>query len=166
MLKGVRKSRSANQYPRIHRIHAQKSHFLPNTHTLAVTIPTGATSVAMDQWTFSPHALSQSKRRKPLNGLALSPRSHYNAASNVHYFRWLFAAAPPKSGGLALGSRQERWCRRRWRRRGVRWAAQKRWVGIYMCSRARGKSDQMSQSKCFALMTSPEEKLWRGSLDD
>lgn len=34
---------------------------------------------------------------------------------------------------------------------------EKRWVGIYMCSRAKGKSDQMSQSKCFALMTSPEE---------
>lgn len=33
MLKGVRKSRSADQYPRIHRMHAQKSHFLPNAHT-------------------------------------------------------------------------------------------------------------------------------------
>lgn len=34
---------------------------------------------------------------------------------------------------------------------------EKRWEGIYMCIRAKGKSDQMNQSKCFTLMTSPTE---------
>lgn len=38
---------------------------------------------------------------RPVNGFALSPSSHYDAASSVHYLRWL--SAPPQSEGRVAG---------------------------------------------------------------
>lgn len=108
-----------------------------------------------------------SKNITPKNGLVLSPKSHYNAAPNVHYFRWLLAAAPPKSrggGARALQAPGVMWqteVRATGRRR------KRKWVGLSVCSRARGQClIELANPKCVALMTSPEEKPWRDSLDE
>lgn len=139
---------------------------LAKPHTLTVAISTGSTPWFMffirNHWTFSPHAVPQSKRHRPFKTSDLwMPLRYLPEAITTQYQTFIISdgfSQPrlPKVGALRSAAA------RRDDADGGEGVAddggpEKRWVGIYMCSRAKGKSDQMSQSKCFALMTSPEE---------
>lgn len=169
MLKGVRKSRSTDQYPSIHMIHGHKRH-THKTHNLLPPQETCLDLCSSLEITGASLSSAPPAERKtlafqnirPMNGFMLSPWSRYKAFSHpslciIKCSLFLMASRSHSSErrSLSCSSCQERRHRRRW---GRQWRQTGKEMGgnLYV-KPSKGKSDQMSQSKCFALMTSPEE---------